>query len=93
MNDENWTAEYFATETGYNDKETYDYVEWGNATKYTSYTMYKLYIKGKETVAPWDYLKMSKAEFIILYYADIRQKYEDNLKKLRSRIITRSNSF
>ena len=49
--------------------------------------------QGKETTPPWEYANETKAEFIILYFADIRQQYEDKVKTARERIIKRSNSF
>jgi len=76
------------------DKESYEYVQSTNNTiKYKYLAMYNIYIKGKEMDAPWDYLQQSKVEFIMMYYADIRQRYEDMVKYTKNRIIKRSNSI
>ena len=82
-----------AIDAHYNDKDTYEYVEYAGATKYRYLTLYNLYIQGKEKTSPWEYANETKAEFIILYFADIRQQYEDKVKTARERIIKRSNSF
>ena len=86
-------AEEAAIDMRYNDKDTYDYVEYAGTTKYRYLTLYNLYIQGKETLSPWEYAKQTKAEFIILYFADIRQQYEDKVNDARKQIIKRSNSF
>ena len=82
-----------ASKFHYSDHNTYDYIKYRNTTKYIYFSMYNIYIIGKEPEAPWDYLQLSKAEFIMLYYADVRQQYEDNIKYTRTCIIKRSISF
>ena len=86
-------AEEAAIDARYNDKDTYEYVEYAGTTKYRYLTLYNLYMQGKETTPPWEYANETKPEFIILYFADVRQQYEDKVNTVRKQIIKRSNSF
>jgi hypothetical protein len=72
---------------------SYDYVKQSDTIKYKYLTMYNIYNNGKKMKPPWEYFNESKAEFIMLYFADVRQKYDDNLKYTRTHIIKRSSSF
>lgn len=60
---------------------------------YPYITMYKNYIDSKEIMTPWDILKISKKEFIFLYFDDLRWREADQLIIIKNRILRRSISF
>ena len=70
---------------------TYDYVL--SNTLYKFLKMLYLFNNNIENISPWTYLNISKQEFIILYYQDVRQEYNDRCLGLRHKILRRSNSF
>jgi hypothetical protein len=74
-------------------KESYKYIEYTNTFKYKYLSMYNLYLQGKETITPWEYINETKFNFIILYFEDVRSQYKDKLNNIRNKIIKRSNSF
>ena len=74
-------------------EHTYQDIAYAKSIKYKYLNMYKLYNEGKQTITPWEYINETKSEYIILYFNDIRQQYDNRLKYTRDKIIKRSNSF
>ena len=70
---------------------TYDNVLSNELYKFLK--MLYLFNNNIENIPPWTYLNISKQEFIILYFQDVRQEYNDRYLGLRHKILRRSNSF